>query len=348
MKLSCTFLAGVCLIARADDITPRVGSIEIYGVHKAPVQKIRAAVGVKEGDPLPSPGDAEDRIDKVSGVLASRVQVECCAGRNMILYVGIEERDTPHLEYHAEPEGKDSLPPALLESYHKLLDEVSGSMRGGNADEDLTNGYSLMADPACRELQQSFVVAAAEQLPVLDKVLRNSGDPDQRIAAAYLLQYAPRGPHTTKVMVDALQYALRDPDESVREGALNSLKAVSVGAHLHPEQQIRLEPTWLVELMNSIVWSDRRNASLALVDLTESRDPEALSLLRERALSSVLEMAQWSDLQHALPGFVLAGRLAGLSEGEIKQAWVNGNRRAVVEEAQSPKKHFRIAPKKQG
>ncbi len=338
----------LCLGARADDITPRIGSIEIYGVHKSQVQKIRTAIGAQEGDPLPSPGDTEDRIDKVSGVLASRVQAECCSGKNMILYIGVEERDEPHLEYHPTPEGKVELPAALLESYHKFLEELSGSLRSGNADEDLTNGYSLMADPACRELQQGFIAAAEQNLPLLDQVVRNSSDPDQRTAAAYILQYAPRGAHTTNVMVDALQYALRDSEGSVRENAMRSLKAVTVGARVHPEQQIRIEPTWLIELMNSMVWSDRRNASLALVDLTEDHDIGALSLLRERALTSVLEMAQWRDLRHALPGFILAGRLAGLNENEIKQAWVSGDRQTVVEEAQSPKKHFRVLPRKQG
>jgi hypothetical protein len=41
-------------------------------------------------------------------------------------------------------------------------------------------------------------------------------------------------------------------------------------------------------------------------------------------------MARWHDLEHALPGFILAGRLAGLDEKEIQAAWVSGNREAVM------------------
>jgi hypothetical protein len=133
--------------------------------------------------------------------------------------------------------------------------------------------------------------------------------------------------------VNGLQYALQDQEDTVRENAMRALKAVAVGARLHPEQQIRIEPTWFVELMNSVVWSDRRNASLALVNLTDKRDPETLGLLRERALSSVVEMARWHDLEHALPGFILAGRLAGLNDKQIQDAWISGNRESVLRQA---------------
>jgi hypothetical protein len=48
-------------------------------------------------------------------------------------------------------------------------------------------------------------------------------------------------------------------------------------------------------------------------------------------------MARWRDLEHALPGFILAGRLAGLDEKEIQAAWVSGDREAVIERALNPK-----------
>ncbi len=318
------------LQATVTDITPRVGLVEIYGNRKVSAHKIRAALGAAPGDPLPSRGDAEERIDKVSGVVVSRVEAACCEGRNMVLYVGVEERDAPHIDYHPNPTGDVALPPELFAAYRNFLDEVAGSLRGRNADEDLTQGYSLMADPECRRIQGSFIPAVATNLALVDRVIRESADPDQRAAATYLMQYGPRGPHSTEIVVNGLQYALRDSDDTVRENAARALKAVAVEAKLHPEQQIRLEPTWFVELMNSVVWSDRRDASEALVNLTDSRNPDTLELLRERALPSVVEMARWHDLEHALPAFILAGRLAGLDEAAIKTAWVNGDREAVL------------------
>jgi len=202
-----------------------------------------------------------------------------------------------------------------------------------------------MADSETRAIQEKFRPLVARDLLLIDRVLRESADPEQRTAAAYILQYTPRGPHTTKIMVDALQYALRDQDENVRGNAMRALKAIAIGAKLHPDQEIRLEPTWFIELMNSIAFSDRRESALALVNLTENRDAGALDLLRERALTSVLEMAKWHDLKTALPAFILAGRLAGLDEKEISQAWVSGDRESVLTAASSPKKRLHMAPK---
>ncbi|MBV8896434.1 MAG: hypothetical protein JO051_07975, partial [Acidobacteriaceae bacterium] len=235
------------------------------------------------------------------------------------------------------------LPVELTGNYHTFLDTVAGSIHAGPADEDLTNGYSLMADSQCRELQQAFIPFVANDLTLIDRVLRESSDPEQRTIAAYLLQYAPRGPRTSKIMLDALQYAMQDQEDSVRQNAMRSLEAVAVGAKLHPEQQIHVEPTWFIELLNSVVWSDRRNASLALVDFTETRDPDTLALLRQRSLESVLEMARWHDLQHALPAFILAGRLAGLNEKQIQDAWIAGKREPVLEKAVHPKKKLKLS-----
>ena len=195
-----------------------------------------------------------------------------------------------------------------------------------------------MADPECRRLQEAFIPFADRDLALLDRVLRESADSEQRTMAAYVLQYAPRNPRAARVMINALQYALQDQEDDVRENAMRSLRAVAVGAKLHPEQQIHIEPTWFIELMNSVVWSDRHNATLALVNLTDKGDPDTLALIRERALPSVIEMARWHSLQDALPAFILAGRLAGLDEKEIQDAWITGNREPILQQAMNPKK----------
>jgi len=327
------------LLLSAGDISPRVGIIEIYGAHKVSVKKIKDALGVSEGDVLPSSReDAEARIAKIPGVVASRIEAVCCNEGKMILYVGIEEKNSPHFDFRPSPTGDVALPQEIVENYRALMDAVAQSIRGRNADEDLTNGYSLMADPQCRELQQNFVQMVARDLALGDQVLRQSGSADQRTIAAYVLQYGPRDSRSSKTIIDGLQYALQDQEDTVRENAMRSLKAIAVGAKLHPEQQIRIELTWFIELMNSVVWSDRRDASLALVNLTEQRDPETLELLRQRALASVVEMARWRDLQHALPGFILAGRIAGLDEKQIQAAWLSGDREELIQATLKPRR----------
>lgn len=342
-------VAGLVSIAQtgeSEDLRPRIGSIEIYGAHKASVEKIKAAIGAKPGDLPPARPDLEERVNKVPGVVASRAEASCCIEKKMVLYVGIEEPGGPHLDYHPQPQGTETLAQDILDNYHAFLESVSVSIRQKGADEDFTAGYSLMADSETRSIQEKFRPLVARDLLLIDRIVRDSADPEQRTAAAYILQYTPRGPHTTKIMVDGLQYALRDGDENVRSNAIRALKAVAIGAKLHANQEIRLEPTWFIELMNSVVFSDRQAAALALVDLTESRDPATLELLRGRALESVTEMAKWHDLKTALPAFILAGRLAGLEEKEISQAWIDGDRDAVLAAASSPKKRFHVGPKR--
>lgn len=318
----------------SQDVTPRIAGIEIFGNRKVSAAKIQRALGAKPGGPLPSREGAEERIDKIPGIVASRLEAVCCQEGNLTLYVGVQERDAPHFEFHPPPSGDATIPLDLMTLYNSLLSNVASSIRGHNADQDLTNGYSLMADPASRAIQEKLIPLVASDLKTLDLVVRSSSDPDQRAAAAYLLQYSPRDPESSRTMVNALQYALRDTDDNVRANAERALDAVMVGAKLHPEQHIRIEPTWYVQMMNSVVWSDRRAASLALVNLTAGGDPDTLELIRERALGSVIDMARWHDLQYALPGFILAGRIAGLDKKQIDAAWLSGNREPVIQKAE--------------
>jgi hypothetical protein len=319
-------------------VSPRIGLIEVFGARKASATKIRAAIGAKVGDALPASEAAEDRINKVAGIAASRMEATCCNNDGkMILYVGVEERDTPNLEFHPAPTGEAKLPTTLYDDYLSFLEAVEGSIRGRNADEDLTNGYSLMADPSARVFQTGFIQMVETNLSFVNQVVRESTDPEQRAAAVYLLQYGPRG-RKAKVITDALQYALRDQEDIVRKNALRSLRAVYVGAKLHPDQDVAIEPAWLIQMLNSVVWSDRWNAAKILVDLTDDRKQDTLDSIREIALPSILEMARWQTLNHALPAFVLAGRLAGADEKTIREAWVKEDRESILGDLDTGKK----------
>jgi hypothetical protein len=321
--------------AGRDDLTPRIGAMEIFGERAVPQKKIRDVLGVSEGSPLPpSRGNLEDRLSAIHGVVAARLEVVCCDRGRAILYVGIQERDAPHIEFHPAPTGDQALPEEIQSQYRDFIELAKQAARQGSTGEDLTNGYSLMAFPDARSCQKLLHEQVEKYTTELHDVVRKSSDDDQRAAAAYLLQYAPReSVRAGQQMVDDLQYALQDPSDVVRANAMRALKAVRVGAKLHPEQSLTVLPTWYVELLNSVVWSDRRGASLELVELTDSRDPATLAEIRERAIDSVVEMARWHDLEHALPSFILAGRLAGLSEEDIQAAWVSGNREAVIKKA---------------
>jgi hypothetical protein len=96
-------------------------------------------------------------------------------------------------------------------------------------------------------------------------------------------------------------------------------------------------------MLHSIVLEDRLQAARALVVLTDSPNPGALDLIRERGMDSLREMARWSTLPYALPPFLLLGRVAGIADAEIHARWEGGDRESVIAKALAlePGKHAR-------
>ncbi|HEY6345985.1 MAG TPA: HEAT repeat domain-containing protein [Bryobacteraceae bacterium] len=315
---------------------PRIGIIDFYGLHKVPEAKIREALGAREGGFLPrSKGDAEDNINKVAGVIDSHLEAVCCDAGKAILYVGIEERGAVRFEIRDAPEEGDGsgpkIPSDIFSTYRRFQETRSDAIRRAASSEkaiaeDLTQGYSRMADLNARAVQDMFPALVKDHLADLRAVLHQSPDDDQRAIAAYVIGYAPQ-----KIrIVDDLQYALRDSDPDVRANACRSLVAIAVFARLNPGEGIKIEPTWFIEMLNSLSWSDRNRALAALQIFTDMRDPAVLDQLRERALEPLIEMARWKTLAHALPAFILVGRVAGLTDEQIQDAWSRGDREKII------------------
>jgi hypothetical protein len=309
---------------------PGVGDIDFYGLHKITAEHILRVLRVKSGDPLPpSKGALEDALEKIPGVVAGRVEAVCCEGARANLFIGIEERGAPHASFRSEPAGEVTLPEDLCSSYQRFVAAVARAASRGETAEDLTAGHPMMADAEARSYPPEFISFAATHLVQLRDVLRNAAEPDQRAIAAAVIDYAPN----KKEIVDDLQYAVQDPDESVRANAIRSLTAIGVLAATQPGLGIKVSPTWFIELLNSIVLSDRVESAKALLTLTDRGDPAVLGQIRERALPALTEMARWKTPRHALPPFLLLGRVAGLADAEIQQRWEKGDRETVIGKA---------------
>lgn len=317
---------------------PRIGTIDFYGLHKVSEQKIKKSLGFAEGDPLPSSKlEAEERVTEIKEIVSARLQATCCDNGKVVLYVGIEERGAPHFDTRQPPEGDAHLPDDLVAGYRQFLVAVAGATKAGNIKEDFTHGHSLMADPEVRAYQMRFTDFAGLYLKEIREVLRNSADDEQRAMAAYVLGYARKKAE----IVPDLEYALKDADETVRGNALRSLGAISVLAQLEPDLEIKISPTWFVEMLNSIVWTDRNNAAVTLVNLTEGSGVGSTALLnqlRDRAMPALVEMARWKQPEHALPAYILLARVGGLSEEEMKKSWLAGEREDVIQQVLKKKK----------
>jgi hypothetical protein len=309
---------------------PAVGVIDFYGLNKVSVAKVREALGVREGGSLPrSKSDAELAIEEINGVVLARRQAVCCEDGKAILYVGVEERGAPHFDYRLPPSDPVVLPAAIHENYVMFLAALNDAVRTGETSEDLTAGHSLMQHATARKYQTGFIKLADENFEVVEDVLRNSLNEEHRAIAAYVIGYAS----DKKAATAPLLYALRDPDDTVRSNAMRALAAIEILAKSKPELGIEISPTWLVEMLNSIIWTDRATAAVNLVNLTEGRSEVVLGQIRERALQSVIDMARWKHLPHALPSYIILGRLLGMEEEEIQEAWSSDARLDLVDRA---------------
>ncbi len=285
---------------------PRIGIIDYYGAKTVSTEKLRHTLKVAEGDPLPpSKADLEETLVNLKGITRANVEAVCCDAGKAIFYIGVEERGRPHLDIREEPKNLNLLmPDDVAAVYNKLLD--------------------LVADPSAVEAQLPDV--AENHQAILRQILREGADPEDRRAAATVLGYGPRA----QSIIEDLQLGLRDPDQEVRAAAFKSLAPLAIYARKHPEAEIRVLTTWFVEMLNSVSWKDRVSAMKLLVELTDERDEKLMRHLKERGVPALVEMSLWKHLPHALPAYILLGRIADLSEQEIRDSWSANQREETV------------------
>ena len=320
-------LSALLLSAPLSAQTPPIGFIEFYGLRDVAESEIRAVLDVQVGDAEPAfPGEIVDRLEEISGVNRAYVTTVCCESGQSIFYVGVQEEDDDAFELRAPPQGDLMLPAEVVDTYRRFGEAVLAAVLKGDASDDMSAGHSLMTNPEARVHQEQFIVFAERYPEILRRVLRTSADPEQRAIAAQVLGYVA----DKQGVVEDLIYAARDPAPDVRNNAVRALGAIGILANEKPELGIRIPSSLFVQMLNSVVWTDRNKASAILSSaLTNLRDVETLQQLRQDALLSVVEMARWKT-NHALSPFVILGRMASIPEPEIFEAWSRGEREAAI------------------
>lgn len=323
--IACTAAAQVAVVG-----IPRIDLIEFYGLHRVTPSLARQALGLSVGSPLPaSKGDAEERLMDIGRVIGARLEAVCCDGGKNILYVGIEERDAPRYEVRPAPGAAVALPEEILAAYRNFEQARHVAELAGKTGEDLSKGHPLMTDSAARAAQLRFPALINANLEAVRDVLRESGDEYQRGVAAYVLPYAP----AKADIVDDLHTALTDNDAGVRTKAVRALTSLALLERADPGSKVRVSPAWFLDMLQSVTWQDRMQAVWALETLTRDRDVFVLSRLRGDTLGSLIEMARWQTEQHAYPAFMLVGRVAGLTDVSIRDAWLRAGRETVIAQA---------------
>ena len=307
---------GLLFVCAASAQLPRVGNINFYGLHSLLPEQILTAAHLASGDTLPASRiELEDRIIGLPDVMDAHVQSVCCEGDRTTLFIGIRERGEADVEFRVPPSGPATLPEDLMTRYRKY---------SGAAMRVEVNGGA--ADPAMQREQEFFRTYAGAHLVKLRAELRTGSDPEQRAAAVTVIASASN----KKSVLDDLLFALQDPDDGVRANAMRELAAIGAVARRQPALGIRIAPGGLVDLLNSVVLSDRMEATKALLVLTDPPNAAALDQIRERALPSLAEMARWQTRSYAFPPFQLLGRVAGLKDADVNESWEHGDPEQVI------------------
>lgn len=263
----------------------------------------------------------ESCLLKMPGIHSVRVTFVCCTQpeAQWMVYLGA---DTVQQKYKSENKIIDiKLPTQIHDQYNKLLDLTIEAIEKNQVDEDNSHGYSLMFYTPARKVQESFIIYANNNFKLLKSVLLSSKYSEEREIAAMVLAYAD----DKQEIVNILLEAALDPEESVRNNAVHAIGVIADFSLNFPELNIVIGTAPLIQLMNSISWTDRNKSSIVLLSLTKNRNPEIIQELKSKAMKSLLDMAGWINFGHSLPGYILLGRIAGWSEQQIMSV-VNDNR----------------------
>ena len=333
---TCVLLCSLFLIAgRVPAQMPPVGRIEVFG-HPESVQRVRAIVADLEGRAVAVEVRARERlIAELPGVAEAKIEAVCCDGGFTTLYIGVRGEGDPTPRFDSPPTGAARLPAELVALGERFERALADAVRRGVVGDDLSAGHSMLADSGARAVQKEFIGAASEHAPRLREVLATSADPGHRALAGQILAYSP----DKGAIAPDLVAAVRDPDPAVRNAAMRALWIMAGYAAANPDRRLEIAPEPFIDLVHSIVWTDRNKASLVLMELSASRDSALLEMLRARAFEPLVAMACWENPGHALPGLVMLGRMAGLTDDAIFAAVSAGSKEPIIEAA------LRLAPR---
>jgi len=306
-----------------------IATIDFYGQKTLDTEALRKALPIHEGD-LVSRGDGARLTPTVRAALVgqphlrdTRLDFICCAeGGGVHVFVGVQEDGTPEVHFRPAPTGAVRLPAQLVAHGRAVDRALMEAISQGHSAEDDSQGYSLLTQArAGRALQEQNLALAARNLHILRQVLRESADAEQRAMAARYLGYAP----DRQAVVNDLVRAMTDSDPGVRNDAMRALMVFS-RSRIPPPIPYQA----FVGLLDTPTWTDLNKSSFVLMELSSTRNPRLLDLLRKRSMPVLSAMAHWRDRDHSQPAYWMLGRIAGLSDQEIQDRWDRADAEGVI------------------
>jgi hypothetical protein len=336
------FRLGVILLISCFAATAQptqISIIDFYGLRTVKEQDVRKVLQVKPGDSIATIDKEKifGRLKTLPGVQDAHVALICCDDKEgkWMMFVGISEQKQTGQLYYAAPQRPVKLPDEMFAAYNEFMEKVKEAVMNGQGSEDNSAGHSLMNYPPAKPVQEKMVAYAQKNVAILKDVLHNSGDAEHRQAAAWMIAYAA----DKKEIVGDLLYAVKDPDEAVRNNVTRALGTIASYANKNPGTGIHIPAEPFIEMANSVVWTDRNKGVWVLMSLTESSPPDLMRQLKEQALPSLIEMARWKNEGHAMMSYMVLGRMAGMKDEESFKMFNEGKREGVISKVSEKKEH---------
>jgi hypothetical protein len=298
-----------------------LGEIDFFGYKGLDLAAIRAALPFHEGDSFPPPKIHSDDLKRQVGEAVKRVigreptsvSFVCCdAKQNYMAYIGLPGESYQAVTFNPAPTGNVRFPKDAVRLSEQMGDALMRAVMNGHSTEDESEGYALTNDPKARRAQLAVRDYALQHEVLIFQVVTSSSDAGHRAIAAQMLGYGRQSDE----QIDALVHASLDPDDDVRN---NAVRALWVLGTAKPALANRIPAEPFIRLLRSGSWSDHNKASLALMALTTTRDPQVLAQLRTEVLDSLLEMARWRNIGHAGAALTILGRMAGIDEDTLNK-----------------------------
>jgi hypothetical protein len=312
----------------------QIAAINYFGYEGLSLEKVRSVLPLHIGDTLTyatfSRKPINDAVLSAVGKGPTDVNVVCCDdSHRLLVFIGLPGSTSRPFPTNAAPSGEAHLDEAGLHLYEQERSVLEKAVVRGSAGEGDSQGYAISNDPSVKAVKLAMRVYAVEHESELRDVLETAKDPTQRRAAAALLGYARR----SQTQADALAKAMNDPDEEVRNNAVRALSLLSA-APGNAQMQINMQS--LVNLLYSGLWTDRNKASFLLLDMTNSRNPRVLSLLRKEAMGPLIEGASWTgDTGHNTTFLTILGRIGNIGDDKLNEMLKENNSKDIISAALS-------------
>ncbi|MGA8939901.1 MAG: hypothetical protein WB439_12130 [Acidobacteriaceae bacterium] len=312
--------------------TLKVGAIDFFGVHGTDTAPLLAKLPIHTGQTVEG-AKMHQLLDQirsvgfaVTGMKVTDVNVVCCDTPNTWdFYIGLAGRSYRPLVVAAAPTGDVRLPANGLALYQGDMGLLLEAIQHGAAGENDLKGYALSKYAPMHKVELAMREYAVRNTERIEQVLKQSGDAQQRRAAATLLGYGER----SAAQVAALSGAMDDADGEVRN---NATRALEVLAAAGPLQGLNAEP--LIAMLYSGSWTDRNKVSLLLERLTESHDAALLEALRKQAMGPLIDGARWHSWGHASPFLFVLGRIGNIDETRLAKMVIASKKDEIIAAAE--------------